>query len=116
MIHTGVFDNQLIRDLQIWEFLGLLKNLSFPYDETIPTRAINSHNINLTASGKDYAERIAEPTIAKKLGKNALKELRIAVVRFVTENESALISEANEKWIHGRECRSTKKRMDPQIR
>lgn len=101
MIHTGVFDNQLIKDLQIWEFLGLLKNLSFPYDETIPTRAINSHNINLTASGKDYVKRIAEPTIAKKLGKDALKELRIAAVRFVTEDETALINEANKRWITG---------------
>jgi hypothetical protein len=111
MIHTGVFDNELIRDLQIWEFLGLLRNLSFPYDSAEPKRAINSHNIRLTTSGKDYVKRIAEPAIVEKFGKDVVKELRKIIVRYATEDESKLVHDANEKWTAGADADPQRKEL-----
>jgi hypothetical protein len=105
MIHTGVFDNQLIKDLQIWEFLQLLKNMSFPYDPAFPKRTINSHNITLTASGEDYVKRFAEPTLSRELGDELVRNFRDMIVHYLTMNENELILEANKEWAKGKEAR-----------
>jgi hypothetical protein len=98
MIHTGVFDNQLLRDFQTWEFLGLLKNQSFPFDVTTPKRTINSHDLTLTDEGRDYARRYARKAIIEKLGAKAFKDAERILLQYLNETESKLIDEANRGW------------------
>lgn len=98
VIHTGLFDSELIRDLQIWEFLGLLKNLSFPYRKTPPEVTINSHDITLTDLGKDYARRYARRHFIDELGSQAFNEFKKSIAQYIQKEEQTLIQEANIEW------------------
>ena len=73
------------------------------------------HRIELTGSGKDYAERIAKPQIEKILGKEGLKDAEKEFNRLVQMNEDELTDLANQQWIkkHPEKAKEVSKFLSP---
>lgn len=106
MIHSGPFDSALLRDLSIWEYAGLVKNMSYPFETQPKRRVINTHGVKLTDDGKDYAIRYARQTIARELkSQKLMRELEDFISQSMDEDEAELIRQVNAEWVKEKEDR-----------
>ena len=100
LAHSGPYDKNLQRDIDIWLLLKLLNDEGPPLMvEGGPSRFYKTHDLRITTYGKVYLSDQVAQLLQDYLGKNNLQKIENYFLELNTKSESELMKSASELWM-----------------
>lgn len=100
LAHSGPYDEDLQRCIDVWLMIGLLKDESLPViTEKGPSKYFKTHDLRVTEWGKIYLDNSIAALIEKYWGKNSSQEIEDFFLKINNKPEHVLMKEASQAWI-----------------